>query len=83
LRGDIASPASNVALLAIGGAIKASQIALTREPALALIRPPSNHASPHSCWGFCYFNNIAISIEKLRRNGVVKRAVIVDIDLQT
>jgi len=42
-----------IALLAVGGAIKASQIALTGEPALALIRPPGHHASPHSCWGFC------------------------------
>ena len=70
-----------IALLAVGGAIKASQIALTGEPAFALIRPPGHHASPDSCWGFCYFNNVAISIEKLRRNGVVKKAVIVDIDL--
>jgi len=70
-----------IASLAVGGAIKASEIALTGEPAFGLIRPPSHHASPNSSWGFCYFNNIAISIEKLRREDKIKKALIVDIDL--
>ena len=70
-----------VALLAVGGAIKASEIALEREPAFAVIRPPGHHASRDSCWGFCYFNNIAVSVEKLRVEGRIRKAVIVDIDL--
>jgi len=70
-----------IASLAVGGAIKASEIALTGEPAFGLIRPPGHHASPDSSWGFCYFNNIAISIEKLRREDKIDRATIVDIDL--
>lgn len=69
------------ALLAVGGAIKASKLAVEGEPAFGLIRPPGHHASPSRCWGFCFFNNIAISIEKLRRDGKVKSASIVDIDL--
>lgn len=69
------------ALLAVGGAIKASELAMEGEPAFGLIRPPGHHASPSSCWGFCFFNNVAISIEKLRKEGKVKRAFIVDIDL--
>lgn len=69
------------ALLAVGGAIKASEIALKGEPAFGLIRPPGHHASPNSSWGFCYFNNMAISIERLRREGRIEKAVIVDIDL--
>jgi len=67
--------------LAVGGAIKASEIALEDKPAFGLIRPPGHHASPNSSWGFCYFNNVAISIEKLRRLGKIDGAVIVDIDL--
>jgi len=70
-----------IALLAVGGAIKASEITLGGEPAFGLIRPPGHHAGPNSSWGFCYFNNIAISLEKLRREGNVNRVVIVDFDL--
>lgn len=70
-----------IALLAVGGAIKASGIAIEGDPAFGLIRPPGHHASRGSSWGFCYFNNIAISIEKLRREGKIRKAMIVDIDL--
>jgi len=70
-----------VAVLAVGGALKASEIAMEGEPAFGLIRPPGHHASPNSCWGFCYFNNIAISVEKLRKESRIQRALIVDFDL--
>ncbi len=70
-----------IALLAVGGATKASKIAIEGQPAFALIRPPGHHASRDSSWGFCYFNNMAISIEKLRRRGKIGKAIIVDIDL--
>ena len=70
-----------IAKLAVGGAIKATQLATEGEPAFGLIRPPGHHASSGSCWGFCYFNNIAISVEKLRREGKIRKAFIIDIDL--
>jgi acetoin utilization deacetylase AcuC-like enzyme len=70
-----------VALLAAGGAIKAAELAMNGEPAFGLLRPPGHHASPGSCWGFCFFNNMAISIAKLRKEGKIKRAVILDFDL--
>jgi len=70
-----------IALLAVGGAIKASEIAFKGESAFGLIRPPGHHASQNSSWGFCYFNNVAISIERLRQEGKIDKAVIVDIDL--
>jgi len=70
-----------VTLLAAGGAIKAAELAINGEPAFGLIRPPGHHASPDSCWGFCFFNNVAISIAKLRVEGKINRAVILDFDL--
>ncbi len=69
------------ALLAVGGAIKASELALEGEPAFGAIRPPGHHASSNSCWAFCFFNNIAVSLAKLRRIEKIDKAIIVDIDL--
>ena len=70
-----------VASLAVGGAIRASEISLTGEPAFGLIRPPGHHASPNSCWGFCYFNNIAVATRRLIHAERIERALIVDFDL--
>ncbi len=69
-----------IASLAAGGAIQAATIGLT-EPCFGLIRPPGHHASSNSCWGFCYFNNMAIAIEHLKRSGKIKSAYVLDIDL--
>jgi len=71
----------DIALLAAGGAILAGHLGHNGEPAFGLIRPPGHHASPHSCWGFCYFNNIAIVIKKLLAEGNIHHAVILDFDL--
>jgi acetoin utilization deacetylase AcuC-like enzyme len=70
-----------VALLAAGGAIRAAELATNAQPAFALIRPPGHHASADHCWGFCFFNNVAISIAHLRKEGKIKTAAILDIDL--
>jgi len=67
--------------LAAGAAIMAAELACRGEPAFGLIRPPGHHASPESCWGFCYFNNIAIAIRKLMETGQIKKALILDFDL--
>jgi len=69
-----------IAALAAGGAILAAQIGLT-EPCFAVIRPPGHHASSGRAWGFCYFNNMAIALEKLKREGKIKKAFLLDFDL--
>jgi acetoin utilization deacetylase AcuC-like enzyme len=67
------------ASLAAGGAIAAAELALQGEPAFALIRPPGHHASANRAWGMCYFNNMAIAVQKIRPKA--KKALIIDIDL--
>ncbi len=70
-----------IASLAVGGALLAARTALAGEPCFGLIRPPGHHASPGDCWGFCYFNNLAISVKALLEDGAVTKAVILDFDL--
>ncbi len=69
-----------IASLAAGGAIQAATIGLA-EPCFGLIRPPGHHASADSCWGFCYYNNMAIALEHLRRHDLISSAYVLDIDL--
>lgn len=69
-----------IAALSAGGAIQAAKLGLT-EPCFALIRPPGHHASYDSCWGFCYFNNMAIALKVLKRDGKINSAFVLDFDL--
>jgi acetoin utilization deacetylase AcuC-like enzyme len=69
-----------IAALAAGGAIQAATLGLY-EPTFGLIRPPGHHASSDSSWGFCYFNNMAIALERLRRDKKIESAYVLDIDL--
>ncbi len=70
-----------VALLAVGGALLTAATALGGEPAFGLRRPPWHHAGPDHHWGFCFYNNMAIAIARLRQQGLIHRALILDIDL--
>ena len=70
----------DIAALAAGGAMRAAEIGMS-EPCFAAVRPPGHHASAGSCWGFCFFNNMAIAIEALKRSGRIRSAYILDFDL--
>ncbi len=70
----------DIAALAAGGAVQAANTGLS-EPAFGLIRPPGHHASHDSCWGFCYFNNIAVAILDLNNSELINEAFILDFDL--
>jgi len=71
----------DIACLAAGGAIEAAKTAVGGEASFALIRPPGHHASPDHCWGFCYFNNIAVALANLRNEKLIENALILDFDL--
>ena len=70
-----------IACLAAGGAILAAELGMKGESAFGLIRPPGHHASSDHCWGFCFFNNIAIALAKLQAENRIQKALILDFDL--
>jgi acetoin utilization deacetylase AcuC-like enzyme len=78
-RGDLVAevnltPASyEAACLAVGLTIQASE-----HGDFAVVRPPGHHAGREKAAGFCFFNNIAIAVQKLVDSG--KRVFIFDID---
>ncbi len=69
-----------IAALAAGGAIQAAETGMN-EPSFGLIRPPGHHASAESCWGFCYFNNMAVSLYSLKKKDLINSAFVLDFDL--
>jgi len=72
-----------IASLAAGGAILAAEEACRNNPTFAVIRPPGHHASGDSCWGFCYFNNVSVSLLKLFSEKKIASAFVLDFDLHT
>lgn len=72
-----------LASLAAGGSIMAAEEAYKGNPTFAVIRPPGHHASADSCWGFCFFNNVSISLLKLFSEKKIKSAFVLDFDLHT
>lgn len=71
----------HTALLAAGASLEAALTASNGGQAFALCRPPGHHASPDSCWGFCYFNNIAVAVKTLLEKKKAASILIVDFDL--
>lgn len=69
-----------IAALAAGAAIEAALIGM-KESAFAVVRPPGHHASADSSWGFCYFNNMAVALDHLKRAGLINTAYVLDFDL--
>jgi acetoin utilization deacetylase AcuC-like enzyme len=74
-------PYREVALLSAGSVMMAAELVAKgeAESAFAYTGTAGHHASRGSCWGFCYFNDVAITILRLRELGL-KRFLIVDVD---
>jgi acetoin utilization deacetylase AcuC-like enzyme len=49
--------------------------------ALSAVRPPGHHAERSLAMGFCFFNNVAVAAEHLRRRHGAARVAIFDFDV--
>jgi acetoin utilization deacetylase AcuC-like enzyme len=56
-------------------------VAGTHRVAFAAVRPPGHHAERDLAMGFCYFNNIAVAADYLRRVHGLERVAIFDFDV--
>jgi acetoin utilization deacetylase AcuC-like enzyme len=78
----VSSDSFEVALYAVGGALKAINIVMEGkfENAFALVRPPGHHAERFRALGFCIFNNVAIAAQYLIEKFKLNRVLILDVD---
>ena len=65
---------------AAGGTIAAARHALTHGVAMNLAGG-THHAFPDHGEGFCVYNDVAVAIRVLQRDGLIRRAAVVDLDV--
>jgi acetoin utilization deacetylase AcuC-like enzyme len=65
---------------AVGGTIAAARLAFT-EGISSNLAGGTHHAFADRGEGFCVFNDVAIAIRALRRDGLIRRAAVVDCDV--
>ncbi len=72
-----------IAKLSAGGAILAGKVVSDKDfrNSFVLNRPPGHHAGRDYGCGFCYFNNIAIMIESIKRKYGYNKIMILDYDV--
>ncbi len=78
----VSSESFEVARYAVGGAVKAVDLVLSKKfrNAFALVRPPGHHAGAYYAAGFCVFNNVAVAAAHLIERSHLERVLILDID---
>ena len=64
----------------VRGTCEAAEAALQHGVAMNLAGG-THHAFPHRGEGFCTFNDVAVAIRRLQRDGHVRRAAVVDLDV--
>ena len=72
-----------MACLSAGGAALAAKMAFNMDPSFACIRPPGHHASRNKTWDYCAFCNMGIALLKLKAEGLIKSAFVLDFDAHT
>jgi acetoin utilization deacetylase AcuC-like enzyme len=60
---------------AVEATLRAADRAAAGGAAFAAVRPPGHHAERALAMGFCFFNNVAVAAEHLRRQGVPRLAI--------
>ena len=65
---------------AVETTLSAADWAFAGNRAFAAVRPPGHHAERAVAMGFCFFNNVAVAAEHLRRKGA-ERVAIFDFDV--
>ncbi|HUW21779.1 MAG TPA: histone deacetylase family protein [Candidatus Bathyarchaeia archaeon] len=68
------------AYFSVGGSIKTTELALDGEKVINLMGG-FHHAGIYSSSGFCIFNDHAIAVRKLQKEGKIKKAMIYDLDV--
>lgn len=76
-----ATPYHEVALLSAAGVIQAAEKLYQRELefAFCFVGSGGHHAGYNYTWGFCYYNDVAMTVKRLQALGVEK-IMIIDID---
>lgn len=59
----------------VGAAVRAMELAISGEPAFALMRPPGHHAERDRAMGFCYYSSMALAVLEARARGLGPVAV--------
>jgi acetoin utilization deacetylase AcuC-like enzyme len=57
------------------------RVAASNGATFAAVRPPGHHAERSTAMGFCFFNNVAVAAEHLRRRHGASRVAIFDFDV--
>ena len=70
-----------LALISLSGALSAADAALAGDPSFSLMRPPGHHAGKDRVAGFCYLNNLALAVARLKRAKPGLKVAIVDFDV--
>jgi len=70
----------DASLLCVDGSIQAGRIALKEKIGIHL-GGGFHHAFPDHGEGFCVFNDIAVMIRRLKKDGLINKAMVIDCDL--
>lgn len=71
---------SDFARRSVGAALQALASARAGQPAFSLMRPPGHHATADRAMGFCYLNNVAITVLEALATGA-QRVAVFDFDV--